>query len=113
VLARGFGRVGRPGLLGTMARTAVVAGTATAVSGGMMRRQERRAQQQQEASAYEQQQYGTQQMAAPPPPPPAAPPPATGTDQLVAQLKELGDLKDRGILTEAEFEQQKARLLAR
>jgi Short C-terminal domain len=94
-----------------MARTAVVAGTATAVSGGMMRRQERRAQQQQEASAYEQQQYGTQQMAAPPPPP-AAPAPATGTDQLVAQLKELGDLKDRGILTEAEFDQQKARLLA-
>jgi hypothetical protein len=107
MLGRGFGRVGRPGLLGTMARTAVVAGTATAVSGGMMRRQQRRAQEQQEASAYEQQ-YTEQQVAAAAPPSPAA---QSGTDQLVAQLKELGDLKDRGILTEAEFEQQKARLL--
>jgi putative oligomerization/nucleic acid binding protein len=88
---RGLGRAGRPGLLGTVGRTAVVAGTATAVSGGVMRHQQQRAQEQQEAAA----------------PPPPAPP----TD-VVSQLKTLGDLKDRGLLTDAEFEAQKARLLA-
>ena len=51
MLRRGIGRVGRPGLIGTMARTAVVAGTATAVSGGVARRQQARAQESAEAEA--------------------------------------------------------------
>jgi hypothetical protein len=63
MLRRGIGRVGRPGLIGTMARTAVVAGTATAVSGGVARRQA------------------------------------------------AGRPKDQGILTQQEFDAQKARLL--
>ena len=53
---RGIGRVGRPGLIGTMARTAVVAGTATAVSGGVARRQQARAQESAEAEAWREQQ---------------------------------------------------------
>ena len=96
---RGIGRVGRPGLVGTMARTAVVAGTATAVSGGVSRRQQTRAQESADAQAREQQQAA--------PPPPMAPPPA----DLVTQLRELAELKDQGILTQQEFDTQKARLL--
>ncbi|HEV2893914.1 MAG TPA: SHOCT domain-containing protein, partial [Actinomycetota bacterium] len=72
MLRRGIGRVGRPGLIGTMARTAVVAGTATAVSGGVARRQQARWQQSADAEAWREQQ------AAPPPPvpePAPAPPP--------------------------------------
>ena len=59
-------RMGRPGLVGTMARTAVVAGTATAVSGGMMRHQQNKQMQSAEAQAYEaqQQQYAMDQAAA-------------------------------------------------
>jgi putative oligomerization/nucleic acid binding protein len=86
-----------PGLVRGMARTAVVAGTATAVSNRVSRRQgERWAQQE-----------APQQQAAPPPPPaaPAAP-------SMIDQLKELGALKDQGILTEEEFAAQKAKLLA-
>ncbi len=100
-------RMGRPGLVGMAARTAVVAGTATAVSGGVARRQNARA----EAKAAEQQpQYA---------PPPqeyvqAAPPaePDESTDDLIAQLKKLGDLKEAGVLDEAEFQTAKAKLLA-
>ena len=122
MLRRGIGRVGRPGLVGTMARTAVVAGTATAVAGGMSRRQQAKAQQSAEAQAYEQQQeqaqidaqvsaaMAQQQAAAPPPPPPA---PAAGgmTDEKINQLTKLGELKAQGILTEEEFEAQKAAIL--
>jgi Short C-terminal domain len=115
-------RVGRPGLVGTMARTAVVAGTATAVSGGMMRHAQKKAMTQQEAQAYEQeqqqaqfdaavQQEVSQQMAAQAPPPAAAPPAAGGVD-VVAELKKLGDLKAAGILTDEEFAAAKAKLLA-
>jgi hypothetical protein len=115
MIRRGFGRVGRPGLLGTVARTAVIAGTATAVTGGMRRRQEERAEQASEAQAYEQQ----QQYAAPTAPyssggyqPQAAGPAAPGAvTDVIAQLEKLGDLKDRGLLTDAEFASQKARLL--
>ena len=100
-------RVGRPGLVGTAARTAVIAGTATAVSGNVQRRQMSRAQQQ--ASA--QQQQAAMQ---PPPPPPAAPAPApaAGTDDMIAQLQKLGQLHQQGILTDEEFAAQKAKLLA-
>jgi hypothetical protein len=97
------------------ARTAVVAGTATAVSGGVARRQQAKAQQAADAQAYEQPQ---QQAYAPPPPPAPAPPPppapadaGAGESQMIAQLKELAALKEQGILTDAEFEAQKAKIL--
>jgi len=96
-------RVGRPGLVGTMARTAVVAGTATAVSGGVARRQQAKAEQSAEAQAYEQQQMAPQ--------PVAAPPAAPDTSDMVEQLKELASLKDQGILTDEEFAAQKAKIL--
>lgn len=95
-------RGGRPGLVGTMARTAVVAGTATAVSGGVARRQQAKAVQSQEAQAYEEQQQA--------PAPAAAPTESTG--DVISQLKELAELKNQGILTDAEFEAQKAKILA-
>jgi len=97
------------GLIGGMARTAVVAGTATAVSNRVSRRQAGRwasqEQQSYQQEAYPQQAY---QQQAPPPPPPAAP---AQTDML-DQLKKLGELKAAGVLTEDEFTAQKARLLA-
>lgn len=91
-----------PGLLRGVARTAVVAGTATAVSNRVSRRQAGR------WAAQEQQQY-----AEPPPQQYAAPPPApqAGMDDKLAQLKELGELKAAGVLNELEFEQQKQRIL--
>ena len=105
------GRVGRPGLIGTAARTAVIAGTASAVSGRVQRRQMTRAQQE----AYEQQQQYAQpqyaQPAAEPPPPPAAAPAAGTTDDLITQLQKLGELHQAGILTDEEFAAQKAKIL--
>jgi len=92
-----------PGLIRGMARTAVVAGTATAVSNRVSRRQGERWAAQEAA----------EQPAAPPPAPmPAAPAPAAGGQSTIDQLKELGELKAQGILTEDEFEAQKAKLLA-
>ncbi|MFF8261985.1 SHOCT domain-containing protein [Streptomyces virginiae] len=92
-----------PGLLRGVARTAVVAGTATAVSNRVSRRQAGRWAQQEEPQA------------APPPPPPApaAPPPPAGDDMSskLDQLQKLGELKAQGLLTEEEFTQQKSRLL--
>lgn len=86
-------------LLRGIARTAVVAGTATAVSNRVSRRQYERWQQE------EPQAYGYEQpQAAPAAPAPAQPDP-------VEQLKELGTLRDQGILTEEEFAAQKARVL--
>ncbi|MEV6194613.1 SHOCT domain-containing protein [Streptomyces sp. NPDC051920] len=93
-----------PGLLRGVARTAVVAGTATAVSNRVSRRQQGRWAQQEA-----QQQYQYQEQQAPPPPPPAAP--ADEMTSKIDQLKQLGDLKAQGVLTEAEFEAQKARIL--
>ncbi len=106
-----------PGLLRGMARTAVVAGTATAVSGRVQRRQAekfagRDAQIAAEREAAYQQQYAPQQApqqyAAPPEPAPAAPAP-----DLISELKQLAELRDQGILTDDEFAAQKAKLLAR
>ena len=88
-----------PGLIRGVARTAVVAGTATAVSGRVARRQGQRWAQQ------EQDQYAEQ--APPPAPAPAAAPAA----DPIAQLKELGELRDQGVLTEDEFAAQKAKIL--
>ena len=113
------------GLIGGMARTAVVAGTATAVGNRVSRRQANRwadkdqsayaeqqyAQQPQYAQPqyaqpqYAQPQYAQPQYAAPAPAPAPAPDP-------IAQLKELAELKNQGILTEAEFQAQKTKLLA-
>lgn len=100
------------GLVRGMARTAVVAGTATAVSNRVSRRQAGR------WAAEDSQQYAqsapapqTVYVQAPPPPPPA-PAPADQGD-LLAQLQQLGELRDAGVLTEEEFAIQKAKLLAR
>ena len=112
-----LGRGGRPGLIGMAARTAVVAGTATAVSGRVANRQQQKyASQQAEQDAAAQQQWEAQQYeaqqaaaAAPPPPPPAAP--AAGGVDVVAELQKLAALKDQGILNDAEFAAAKAKLL--
>lgn len=103
-----------PGLIRGVARTAVIAGTATAVSNRVSRRQAGRwsAQEQQ---AYEQQGYqqqGYPQQAYQQPAPAAEQPAGDDMDAKLAQLKQLGDLKEQGLLTGAEFEQQKARILA-
>ena len=94
--------------------TAVVAGTATAVSGRVRRRQDRRYQTQAEAQAYEQQQYAQPQYAQPVvEAPPAAPPPAAAPAMTdVEQLQQLADLHASGALTDAEFAAGKAKILA-
>jgi hypothetical protein len=88
-----------PGLLRGVARTAVVAGTATAVSNRVSRRQAERWSQQSG--------YGNEEPAYQEPPPPAAP---AGPDPI-EQLKELGALHEQGILTDEEFAAQKAKIL--
>ena len=104
-----------------MATTAVVAGTATAVSGGMRNRQAAKADQAADAQAYQQMQQQAAmdaaaaqavaaQQAAAPPPPPAAAAPAGG--DLVSKLNELAQLKAQGILTDEQFEAAKAKLLS-
>lgn len=105
-------RMGRPGLIGMAARTAVVAGTATAVSGNVQRRQQGRsqdaqaqadadAQAQQDAYAAQQQQ---QQQTAPPAP--------AGESALLDQLNQLSQLHNAGVLSDTEFTAAKAKLLA-
>jgi Short C-terminal domain len=96
-----------PGLLRGMARTAVVAGTATAVSGRVSRRQQGR------WAAKEQQAQQSQEQPQAYNPPPAAAAPAQGSDMdsKLAQLKDLGELKAQGVLTDAEFEVQKDKIL--
>lgn len=99
-----------PGLIRGVARTAVIAGTATAVSNGVSRRQVSRW----DKKAQEQQ--AQQPAAAPQPAAPqaAAPAPQATPDDMTAkveQLKQLADLKDQGILTEEEFAAQKAKIL--
>jgi hypothetical protein len=86
-----------------MARTAVIAGTATSVSNRVSRRQAQRWAAQ-DAPDY------PQQYAAPPPPP--APAPAPSGQSRVDELKELASLKEQGVLTEEEFASEKARILA-
>jgi len=93
-----------------MARTAVVAGTATAVSNRVSRRQANRwaeKDQQQADAAYEEQ--APQQQEAPPPPPP--PPQAPAETDMLTQLRQLGELRSAGVLTEEEFAAQKAKIL--
>lgn len=113
-------RGGRPSLLGTAARTAVIAGTATAVSGNVASKQQAKASAQHNAqvAANESQQaltdlqnqvsaLQTQQFASAVP---AAAPSAGG--DFIAQLERLAQLKNAGILNDAEFEAAKAKLLA-
>ena len=97
LMRRGIGRRG-PGLVGPVARTAVVAGTATAVVGGVSRHQAQQA-------APPAQPEGD---AAPPEAP--APPAATG-DDTISQLQQLADLHSQGVLTDEEFAAQKAKVL--
>lgn len=123
-----FRRVGRPGLIGTVARTAVVAGTATATANAVNNRQAKKAAEKQanadqqaadQQAAYQQQNPPPQQYApqpvyqAPPPPPaPAAEPaPAGGDDDIVGQIGQLAKLKEAGVLSDAEFAAAKAKLL--
>jgi len=91
-----------PGLLRGIGRTAVIAGTATAVSNRVSRRQ---------ANKWAAQEAPAEPQAAPAPAPAA---PAAGglTEDRISQLKELGELKTQGILTEEEFAAQKAKILA-
>ncbi len=96
-----------PGLLRGMARTAVFAGTFSAVSNGVTRRQQNRWARQDEQRYYEQQGRAAQQ--APAAAAPAAP--AGLTSNTVQQLKDLADLKTQGILTDAEFAAEKAKIL--
>lgn len=125
------------GLIGGMARTAVIAGTATAVGNRVSRRQANRWSEK-DQSAYAQQQppppyqprYGQQRYPQPPPqyaqpqpqyvqpqyvqpaPPPAPTPAPTQAPDMLDQLRQLAELRDQGILTEQEFTAQKARILA-
>lgn len=119
-------RRGRPGLVGTMARTAVVAGTATAVVGGVSSRQQGKAQASANQQAAQQAAFDSQtQMAdmqrqmeelkaqqAPPPPPPAPAAAPAGGDDMMAKLQQLADLKASGVLDDAEFAAAKAKLLS-
>ena len=91
-----------PRLLRGMARTAVVAGTATAVSNRVSRRQSQRWGEQDDA-AYQEQAVAE--------PPPATPSPSAEMDAKIAQLKTLGELKAQGVLTDSEFDVQKRQLL--
>ena len=90
-----------PGLLRGVARTAVIAGTATNVSNRVSRRQSMR---------WAEQEAAQRQMAQPPQ---AAAAPAAGEDSVIDQLKELGELKAQGVLTDEEFAAQKTKLLGR
>ncbi|HET9142615.1 SHOCT domain-containing protein [Actinophytocola sp.] len=100
------------GLLRGIARTAVIAGTATAVSNRVSRRQAGRWQQQEAAEAYNQQQAYAQQPAYQQPQQVYAAPPAEDPmDVKLNRLRELSDLKTQGVLTEEEFQQQKQRIL--
>ncbi len=94
-----------PGLLRGVARTAVVAGTATAVSNRVSRRQANRWAAQDEQQYAQQQQYAEPQYAEP------APAPAAPEKDMMTQLKELGELHEQGILTDDEFAAQKAKIL--
>lgn len=94
----GRGRVGRPGLLGTVARTAVVAGTANATTNMMNRRRQARDEQQAQPPAQQ--------------PPAQAAAPAPAEDDLITKIQKLADLRDQGILDADEFAAAKAKLLA-
>ncbi|PKL63218.1 MAG: hypothetical protein CVV31_01935 [Methanomicrobiales archaeon HGW-Methanomicrobiales-2] len=96
-------RGGRPGLIGTVARTAVVAGTATATSHAVNKRIQQK-----------EMQKATQAQQTVPPEEQVQAPAGTGITQeeKMAQLRELAELKQMGALTEEEFQQEKQKILA-
>ncbi len=115
-------RVGRPGLVGLAARTAVVAGTASAVSGGIAANQQRKAQAQYEQEQYQAAQQQAQidaaaqaaaaQYAPAPAAPAAAPAPAApAAGGIAEQLQQLASLQQAGVLSAEEFAAAKAKLL--
>ena len=116
MLVRGSMRRRGPGLIGTVARTAVIAGTATAVSGGVQRRQAERAEQAAEAQQFQamNEQQAAAQAAPDPQAAPAAPAASSGTaaNDVIGQLERLAALHTSGVLTDAEFADQKAKILA-
>jgi hypothetical protein len=102
-----------PGLLRGVARTAVVAGTASAVAGRVQRRQARKfADRDAQIDADREQAYEEQMAQRSQYPAPAAQPAAPAQPSMVEQLKQLAELREQGILTDEEFNTQKARLLA-
>ncbi len=104
-------RSNRPSLIGTAARTAVVVGTATAVSGAVAgSQQQKAAAKQAQATAAQQQALAEQQAALEAAQAAAAPAPGL-TDETIAQLKQIGELHQAGILSDEEFAATKARLL--
>jgi hypothetical protein len=93
-----------PGLLRGLVRTALVSGTATAVSNRVSRRQAGRwAQRDQQVFRDDQPRQAE----------PPQPRPSSSMDDSLAQLRQLGELRAQGVLTDAEFEQQKSRILNR
>jgi len=114
-----------PGLVRGIARTAVIAGTATAVSGRVARRQagryteqdaqlaaDRNAAYQRDMAAQQAPpQYAPQPQYAPAPPAPAPAAPAAAADPMFAELQQLADLHASGVLTDAEFSAAKAKVL--
>jgi len=108
----------RGGVVRGVARTAAVAGTASAVSGRVHRRQQNKWAEQDQQDLYEQQSeqqaaynQGVADAARAPAPAPAPAAAGSDTDDLMEQLEKLGELRDKGILTDAEFQTQKAKLL--
>jgi hypothetical protein len=100
-----------PGLIRAATRTAVIAGTAQAVTGRVARRQaENFADRDAQIAAQRQAAYA-EATATPQPAPAAAPAAAPDTEDLVTKIKQLGELRDQGLLTEEEFAAQKAKLL--
>jgi putative oligomerization/nucleic acid binding protein len=95
-----MGRRRGPGLVRVAATTAVVAGTATAVSGHVANKQQ--------AKAQEQQQQAAEQQAAQTPPEPEAAPAETGEDETLATIEKLAAMRDKGIITDEEFAAKKA-----
>lgn len=102
-------RIGRPGLLATAARTAVIAGTAQATAGAVASRQHARAQQAQAAAAPPPQVVAAPPVQAAPQPPAPAP---SGAGDLIAQLERLAQLQSAGVLSAEEFAAAKAKLLS-
>jgi hypothetical protein len=102
-----------PGLLRGLARTAAIAGTATAVSNRVSRRQAGRGARHDQQESYQQESYQQEpyQQEPEPPAPDGGEGASGGMDDVLAQLTQLGELKRQGVLTEAEFAQQKSRIL--
>ena len=103
-------RMGRPGLMGSMARTAVVVGTASAVSGSVSHKQQQKYASQ-DAAAQQQAAAAAAAAAPPPPAPVAAAPAAPDTDDPLVQVQRLAELKAQVVITEEEFAAAKAKAL--